>query len=105
MPMRGVVAISNFGFLRQARIVKSPWSNRKPYCLRVMPRACVNFPGPFASPTGEPFGNERLRSAIRMHAASATKLVHGTIDAVNSFAGQAEPHDDLTLLAATRTVG
>jgi serine phosphatase RsbU (regulator of sigma subunit) len=34
---------------------------------------------------------------------SAADLVRGVIDALGSFTRQAEPHDDLTLLAAKRT--
>jgi serine phosphatase RsbU (regulator of sigma subunit) len=29
--------------------------------------------------------------------------VRGVIEALQAFTGQAEPHDDVTLLAATRT--
>jgi len=57
------------------------------------------------SPTGEVFGAERLRAALRANGTVPAKLVRGVMDAVNAFAGSAEPHDDLTLLAATRTIG
>jgi sigma-B regulation protein RsbU (phosphoserine phosphatase) len=54
---------------------------------------------------GEAFGNVRLHAAIRENAGSAAKLVKGVLEAVQEFGGQAEPHDDLTLLAAMRTIG
>ena len=54
---------------------------------------------------GEAFGAERLRDAFRANHASASSLVRGVMDALNAFTGQAEPHDDVTLLAATRTIG
>ena len=55
------------------------------------------------SPAGEAFGSKRLREALRANGTVPRKLVRGVIEAVHAFAGQAEPHDDLTLLAATRT--
>jgi sigma-B regulation protein RsbU (phosphoserine phosphatase) len=54
------------------------------------------------SPAGEVFGTERLRDALRAHHGSASDLVRGVIEALQAFTGQAEPHDDVTLLAATR---
>src|SRR6266545_3353440 len=57
------------------------------------------------SPAGEVFGAERLRDALRANTTSATTLVRGVLDALHAFTGQAEPHDDVTLLAASRTVG
>ncbi|MEX2181455.1 MAG: SpoIIE family protein phosphatase [Gemmatimonadaceae bacterium] len=58
------------------------------------------------SPTGEVYGSERLRQVVRSHASgSASELVTGVIDALKAFTRQAEPHDDLTLLAAKRTSG
>ena len=56
------------------------------------------------STTGEAFGNERLQSALRVHNSSAATLVRGVIAALQEFTGQAEPHDDVTLLVA-RSVG
>ncbi len=56
------------------------------------------------SPGGEPFGAGRLRDALRANNTSASKLVRGVMEAVQAFTGQAEPHDDVTLLAATRTI-
>jgi sigma-B regulation protein RsbU (phosphoserine phosphatase) len=56
------------------------------------------------SPAGEAFGSERLHSAIRAHNSSAADLVRGVIDTLQGFTGQAEPHDDVTLLVA-RSVG
>ena len=55
------------------------------------------------SPAGEAFGTARLRDALRGSQPSATALVRGILEALNAFTGQAEPHDDVTLLAATRT--
>jgi len=55
------------------------------------------------SPTGEAFGAERLRNALRANTTVAAELVRGVIAALHAFTGQAEPHDDVTLLAATRT--
>ena len=57
------------------------------------------------SPAGAAFGGERLRDALRSHSASASTLVRGVLEALHAFTGQAEPHDDVTLLAATRTGG
>ena len=55
------------------------------------------------SPSGEVYGNERLRDVVRANAnGSASELVTGVIDALRAFTRQAEPHDDLTLLAAKR---
>jgi sigma-B regulation protein RsbU (phosphoserine phosphatase) len=55
------------------------------------------------SPTGDVFGSERLREVVRAHAGvSATELVRGVSDSIRAFVQQAEPHDDLTLLAASR---
>ena len=55
------------------------------------------------SPAGEVFGGKRLRDALRANHTSATTLVRGVLDALHAFTGQAEPHDDVTLLAASRT--
>ncbi|HTY05228.1 MAG TPA: PP2C family protein-serine/threonine phosphatase [Gemmatimonadales bacterium] len=55
------------------------------------------------SPAGEAFGAQRLRDALRANVTSATTLVRGVLDAVQAFTGAAEPHDDITLLAASRT--
>ncbi len=58
------------------------------------------------SPTGEVYGGERLRDVLRAHCTgSAAELVQGVVDALGAFSRQAEPHDDLTLLAAKRTGG
>lgn len=57
------------------------------------------------SPAGEVFGSERLRAALRANDTSASNLVRGVMEALDAFTGQAEPHDDVTLLAATRTMG
>jgi sigma-B regulation protein RsbU (phosphoserine phosphatase) len=53
---------------------------------------------------GEAFGDERLRDALAAHNTSASRLVQGVLDELAAFIGQAEPHDDVTLLAATRTI-
>jgi serine phosphatase RsbU (regulator of sigma subunit) len=68
-------------------------------CLFAFTDGLVEAP----SPTGEAFGVERLRSALRANGTVPSTLVRGIIDALHSFTGQAEPHDDVTLLAATRT--
>ena len=57
------------------------------------------------SPSGEAFGTGRLRDALRANNTSASNLVRGALGALDAFTGQAEPHDDVTLLAATRTIG
>ena len=49
---------------------------------------------------GEAFGATRLRSALGANPSSAATLVRGVMDALAAFTGQAEPHDDVTLLAA-----
>jgi serine phosphatase RsbU (regulator of sigma subunit) len=54
---------------------------------------------------GEAFGAERLEAALQANTTVPAKLVRGVIEAVRAFSGTAEPHDDLTLLAATRTTG
>ncbi|HXY70389.1 MAG TPA: SpoIIE family protein phosphatase [Gemmatimonadales bacterium] len=56
------------------------------------------------SPAGEAFGKQRLRDALRANNTSAANLVRGVVAALRAFTGPAEPHDDLTLLAATRTI-
>jgi serine phosphatase RsbU (regulator of sigma subunit) len=55
------------------------------------------------NPAGEAFGAERLRDALRVNNSSASGLVQGVMAALHAFTGQAEPHDDVTLFAATRT--
>jgi sigma-B regulation protein RsbU (phosphoserine phosphatase) len=57
------------------------------------------------SPAREAFGAERLRDSLRANNMSATSLVHGVIRDLHAFTGHAEPHDDVTLLAAMRTSG
>ena len=52
------------------------------------------------SPAGEAFGGERLQAALRAHNSSAADLVRGVMEALQGFTGQAEPHDDVTLLVA-----
>jgi serine phosphatase RsbU (regulator of sigma subunit) len=55
------------------------------------------------SPAGEGFGVARVRDALRTHArGSASEMVQGLVEALKAFAGQAEPHDDLTMLVARR---
>jgi len=56
------------------------------------------------SPAGEAFGAERLRNALRANNTSAANLVRGVVEALQAFTGAAEPHDDVTLLAAARTI-
>ncbi|HET7789326.1 MAG TPA: PP2C family protein-serine/threonine phosphatase [Gemmatimonadales bacterium] len=57
------------------------------------------------SPAGEVFGAGRLRGALRANHGSAAGQVRGVLDALHAFTGQAEPHDDVTLLAASLTNG
>jgi serine phosphatase RsbU (regulator of sigma subunit) len=57
------------------------------------------------SPAGEAFGGERLRGTLRANNTSASNLVRGVLEALRAFTGPAEPHDDVTLLAATRIGG
>jgi sigma-B regulation protein RsbU (phosphoserine phosphatase) len=57
------------------------------------------------SPAGEAFGRERLLATLQANGTIPSKLVRGVLDALDAFTGQAEPHDDVTLLAATRTIG
>ena len=55
------------------------------------------------SPSAEAFGSERLRDVLRVHsAAPAPELVAGVVASLAGFTRQAEPHDDLTVLAVTR---
>jgi sigma-B regulation protein RsbU (phosphoserine phosphatase) len=49
---------------------------------------------------GEAFGSERLQVALRANNSSASALVRGVMEALHHFTGRAEPHDDVTLLAA-----
>jgi sigma-B regulation protein RsbU (phosphoserine phosphatase) len=49
---------------------------------------------------GEGFGAARLKTALAANTSSASALVRGVMDAITAFTGQAEPHDDVTLLAA-----
>ena len=71
------------------------------HCLFAFTDGLVEARGP----AGEAFGTERLRDALRANNTSASDLVRGVMEALNAFTGQAEPHDDVTLLAATRTSG
>jgi serine phosphatase RsbU (regulator of sigma subunit) len=53
------------------------------------------------SPTGEVYGGNRLREVVKSQTGStASQLVHAVRDAVQTFAGHSEAHDDLTMLAA-----
>jgi len=53
------------------------------------------------SPTGEVYGGHRLREVVKsQRGKSATELVHAVLDAVQTFNGHSDAHDDLTLLAA-----
>jgi serine phosphatase RsbU (regulator of sigma subunit) len=54
------------------------------------------------NPAGDAFGPERLRNALRLHNSSASQLVQGVVAALRAFTGDTDPHDDVTLLAATR---
>jgi serine phosphatase RsbU (regulator of sigma subunit) len=53
------------------------------------------------SPTGEVYGWERLREVLRERSrGSASELVQGVLDSVQTFAGHLDAHDDVTMLAA-----
>ena len=53
------------------------------------------------SPTGEVYGAKRLREVLVAHrGSSAPELVKAVLDAVQTFGGQSDAHDDLTMLAA-----
>jgi sigma-B regulation protein RsbU (phosphoserine phosphatase) len=54
---------------------------------------------------GEAFGGERLREALRANHRTAPDLVRGVTAALQAFTGPADPHDDVTIIAATRTIG
>lgn len=53
------------------------------------------------SPTGEIYGGERLRDVLRgKRNGSAPEQVRAVLDALGTFGGHADPHDDVTILAA-----
>jgi serine phosphatase RsbU (regulator of sigma subunit) len=53
------------------------------------------------SPTGEVYGGKRLRElGMAQRGKSASELVHAVLDAVQTFGGHSDAHDDLTMLAA-----
>ena len=53
------------------------------------------------SPTGEVYGGKRLRELLHAHRGSSVpELVRAVLDAVQTFGGHSEAHDDLTMLAA-----
>ena len=53
------------------------------------------------SPTGEVYGGQRLRELLMaQRGGSASQLVQAVLDAVQTFGGQSEAHDDLTMMAA-----
>ena len=53
------------------------------------------------SPTGDVYGGTRLRELLSAHSGgSAAELVHVVLEAVQTFGGHSDPHDDLTMLAA-----
>jgi serine phosphatase RsbU (regulator of sigma subunit) len=57
------------------------------------------------SPTGEVYGSDRLREVLRAQRnGSASELVRGVLDGLETFGRNSEPHDDVTMLAA-RMVG
>lgn len=54
--------------------------------------------------SGDVFGGERLRDTLRAHRAlTAPELVRELVDTLSAFGRGVEPHDDLTMLAATRS--
>ena len=53
------------------------------------------------SPTREVYGPERLREVLRTHSTRpASELVRAVLDTLETFGGHADPHDDVTILAA-----
>lgn len=55
------------------------------------------------SPTGEVYGAERLREVLRAHTGgTVSELVRAVLDALETFGRHADPHDDVTMLAARR---
>ena len=55
------------------------------------------------SPTGEAYGGQRLRALLRENrSAAAPDLIERIVESVKAFTRQAEPHDDLTMLAVSR---
>jgi serine phosphatase RsbU (regulator of sigma subunit) len=53
------------------------------------------------SPTGEVYGGKRLRDVVlAQRGSSAAELVRAVLDAVQTFGGHSDAHDDLTMLAA-----
>jgi sigma-B regulation protein RsbU (phosphoserine phosphatase) len=53
------------------------------------------------SPTGEIYGGERLREVLRgQRSGPASELVRAVLDALQTFGRHADPHDDITMLAA-----
>ncbi|HUQ48367.1 MAG TPA: SpoIIE family protein phosphatase [Gemmatimonadaceae bacterium] len=53
------------------------------------------------SPTGEVYGGNRLRELLSAHrGGSAAEIVQAVLEAVQTFGGHSDPHDDLTMLAA-----
>jgi len=55
------------------------------------------------SRSGEIFGGQRLRATLRANCRlAAPELVRELVDTLGAFGRGAEPHDDLTMLAATR---
>jgi sigma-B regulation protein RsbU (phosphoserine phosphatase) len=53
------------------------------------------------SPAGEVYGGKRLRELLAARrGSSASEMVHAVLDAVQTFGGHSDAHDDLTMLAA-----
>lgn len=57
------------------------------------------------NPAGEAWGIERLTAALQASDPGSVGVVRRVVDAAKGFVGTAEPHDDMTVLAATRTIG
>ena len=55
------------------------------------------------SPPGEVYGAERLREVLRAHTGgTVSEQGRAVLDALETFGRHAEPHDDVTMLAARR---
>ena len=53
------------------------------------------------SPTGDIYGGERLREVLRGRRNDpASELVRAVLDSLKTFGRHADPHDDVTILAA-----
>jgi hypothetical protein len=100
MPIRVDVAISNFSRPSGAWIVIGPLVTSTPFCVRLMPIARVNLPGPLAKPL-RPVTGSSARMSTHEHASGdafrfaddVQAIVHAVDEVHVCMAGRAE--DDL----------